>query len=259
MCPSTESPDATKTTGAPSSTRAPSFAGLGIRGSLLLGFGAMCAVIVLAAATALFSMAKVGEPIQLFVEDRLPTTIQTLRVARTVDALAAIGSPLATASSEKERREAFLQLDNATAALEAAMKGLAQTDAATHDIQRLAGLLTRNLDDLRLLVDQRIDLLKVKRAARERLLENLQAFKRSLIYRVRILQGDNEIIRRLIARPSPPMDRIVAMAQSSAQLLRRREPDHEPDRRGHPPQRLRPGRGPVATPQPRPSIRASAT
>ena len=179
----------------------------------------MCAVIVLAAATALFSMAKVGEPIRLFVEDQLPTTVQTLRVARTVDALAATGTPLATASSDNERQKAFLQVDNATAALQAAMNGLSPTDTAPHDIQRLAGLLTRNLEDLRLLVDQRIEALKVKRNARERLLANLQAFKRSLIYRVRILQGDNEIIRRLIARPSPPMDRIVAMAQSSSQLI----------------------------------------
>ena len=174
---------------------------------------------VLAAATALFSMAKVGEPIRQFVEDRLPTTVQSLRVARAVDALAATGSPLASASSDKEQRTAFLQLDSAKAALQAAMSGLVHTDAATHDIRRLAGLLTSNLDDLRTLVDQRIALLKVKRNARESLLVNLQTFKRSLIYRVRILQGDNEIIRRLIARPSPPMDRIVAMAQSSTQLI----------------------------------------
>ena len=179
----------------------------------------MCAVIVLAAATALFSMAKVGEPIRLFVEDRLPTTMQTLRVARAVDALAATGSPLATASTDRERESAFLLVDSATAALQAAMSGLVQTDAATHDIQRLARLLTRNLDDLGVLVDQRIAVLKAKRDEREHLLANLQAFKRSLIYRVRILQGDNDIIRRLIARPSPPMDRIIALAQSSTQLI----------------------------------------
>lgn len=196
-----------------------SLAGMGIRTSLLLGFGAMCTVMVVATSTALFSTAKVSESIGAILDERLPATVQTLGVARATDALAATGVPLASVTTDKGRRMAYQRVDNALGALRQSLSGLAATTTGTDEVRRLADELTENLRRLRTMVDQRIELVRARETGRERLLSNLQMFQRHLNYRVRILESDSEIIDQLLSRPSPPMARAIEIARRSAQFM----------------------------------------
>lgn len=195
-----------------------SFAGLGIRTSLLLGFGAMSAVMILATSVALFGTAKISESINVILDERLPATVETLRVTRATDALAASGVPLASVTTDAGRRIAFQRVDDALISLRQSLGSLADTTSGTDDVRRLAGELADNLRRLRDMVDQRIDLVRKRETGRERLLSNLQVFHQHLIYRVRILEGDNDVTGRLLARPSPPMDRVIELVRRSVQF-----------------------------------------
>ena len=192
-----------------------SFAGLSIRTSLLLGFGAMIAVMLLATAIAIISSTRVSQSLNVILDQRLPATVQILRVARAMDALVASGVQLASINTDSDRQNTFSRVDNALDALQRSLSGIS---SGTADIRRLANELTDNLHKLRNLANQRIDIELKKLSAREQLLSNLQAFQQQLIYRVRILEGDNDVIRLLLSRPSPPMDQIAEMALRSAHL-----------------------------------------
>lgn len=195
------------------------FVGPGIRGSLLLGFGAMCAVMVLATATAIFGTATVSESIGVILDRRLPATIHSLRVARATDALTAAGAPLASITTEAERRVAFERVDGAQELLRQALDRFGESAVGTNDIRLHADGLTENLVRLRRMVDQRVKTVRDLQMARQRLLTNLQSFKQQLTYRVRILESDGDVIGRLVARPSPPMDRIAEMVRTSIHLI----------------------------------------
>ena len=203
----------------PKEERRAYLAGISIRTSLLLGFGAMSGVMLLATSIAFFSTARVSESIRIILDERLPVMSQTLRVARATDALAATGIQLASVKTDVDRRNAFQRLDTAVNSLEQALVSLADTTTGADDVRNLANELIENLHVLTDMADQRIYLEQKHQDKRELLLSNLQGFKQHLTYRVRILEGDSDVIWRLLSRPSPPMERVVELMKNSSQQI----------------------------------------
>ena len=88
-----------------------SLTALNIRTSLLLGFGVMGAVILLAVVTVLVGTAKISESLDVILNDRLPGTVTTLRVARDADALVVTAVLLSSVTTDAERSIAFDRAD----------------------------------------------------------------------------------------------------------------------------------------------------
>lgn len=197
------------------------FARLGIRESFLFGFGIMCAFMMLVVTAALFTTARIGQSASSILDEQLPVTLEILRATRAVDAFAATGAALVSATTEDDRRTAFERADSAQAALEQTLNDLASADATAEaaEIHLLSEELTDNLLRLRDVVDGGIALVLAKDAARTRVVANLQAFQQQLTYRIRIMESDSDIIGLLMAQPVPPTDRVAAMAQNTAPLI----------------------------------------
>ncbi len=193
---------------------------LSIRSSLLLGFGALGGIMVLAVAASLLVSARVVTSVGDIVDSQLPTTVHTLRVARAADALVASGIPLAFLSTETERDFAFQQMENAQASLEMALTNLAQVQNGRARFPAdLTMELAENLNRLREKVDQRIALKRLQHQGRAQLLANLQSFQQRLAYRIRILEGDGDVVRRQLLLPEPPLARIGELAKEMTMLL----------------------------------------
>jgi len=196
------------------------FLRLGIRSSLLLGFGAMTGVVLLAVLGALYFSARVNSSVSEILHSQLPLTMGTYRVARAADALAASGLSLATLATEKERDVAFRQIGSAVHALESALEDLRRTGPAVR--QEPAGLfedLTRNLEKMQDIVDERIRLKGLQSEARKRLLSNQLAFQQQLAYRVRIIEGDGDVARRLLQKSPPPLEQVADVVAEMVHLL----------------------------------------
>ncbi|MGB5445017.1 MAG: diguanylate cyclase [Psychromonas sp.] len=192
-------------------------AGLSIKRSLLLGFAAMACVMILATLIALFSTTHVSNSMGVILEKRLPAMMQTLRVSKAVESLATTGIALQSASSDDDRQLALQRFTNAVTELEQALSGINSATTEMEDVRRLGAELTENLRRLHAMAEQRVDMALERQLGRERLFSNLQTFKQHLTYRVRIIEGDNDVIVRLLSRPSPPIDKIVEMSRRSAQ------------------------------------------
>jgi len=184
---------------------------ISIRNSLLLGFGAMSGVMLLATFIAFFSTARVSQSIRVILDERLPVMSQTLRVARATDALAATGISLASVNTDTDRRTAFQRFDRAVDSLQQSLDCLSDITTEADVVRVLGNQLIENLQILTNKADQRIALEQKYHKNRELLLSNLQGLKQHLTYRVRIIEGDSDVIGRLLSRPSPPMKRVVGM------------------------------------------------
>jgi len=195
-----------------------SISGLGIRTSLFLGFGAMSAVMVIATAIAIFSSAQIKESMSVILDQRLPVAVQTLRVVRAADALAATGVPLASVSTDADRKISFERVDMARNALYQSLTDLEGVATGMQEVRTLVGELTENLGKMQNIVDQRLEIERSSQLGRDRLLSNLQTFKQHLTYRVRILEGDCDVIGRLLSQPATPTDRVMEMVRKVASL-----------------------------------------
>ena len=195
-----------------------SLSGLGIRASLMLGFGAMGAVMLIAASVALFSTAQMSDSLGVILDHRLPVAVQTLRVARAADTLAATGVPLASVATDAERTVSFKRVDMARDALFQSLVDLERLTMGMEDVRALVGELTDNLGKMQAIVDQRLEIERNNQLGRERLLTNLQTFKQHLTHRVRILEGDSDVIGKLLSQPAPSMDRVTAMVLRTVSL-----------------------------------------
>lgn len=195
-----------------------SLSGLGIRASLILGFGAMSAVMVIAVSVALFSTTRMSESLNVILDRRLPVALQTLKVVRAADALAAAGGSLASAATTEGRTASFERAGKARDALFHSLTDLEKITTGLDDVRSLVGELTDNLGKMQVIVDQRLEIEQENHLGRERLLSILQTFKQHLTYRVRILEGDSDVIGKLLSQPVPPMDRITAMVRRTVRL-----------------------------------------
>lgn len=186
---------------------------LGIRASLLLGFGAMTGIMVLSILAALFFSSRVDTAVRGILESQLPITVHTFHVARAADALTASGLSVATLSSKADRDATFKRVNDAAEALDAALDDLKRTAGDVDMIPlKLLASLRANLQRLQDIVDGRILLQERQSVARRRLLTNLQTFQQHLAYRTRILEGDGDVISRLMSLPDPPTGEVAAIA-----------------------------------------------
>jgi diguanylate cyclase (GGDEF)-like protein len=195
-----------------------SLSGLGIRASLTLAFGAMSAVMLIAATVALYSTTRMSESLSVILDQRLPVAVQTLKVVRAADALAATGVPLASVATGADRTVSFERADTARAALFQALTDLERITAGLEEVRALVDELSENLGKMQAIVDQRLEIEQNSQVGRERLLSNLQTFKQHLTYRVRILEGDSDVIGKLLSQPVPPMDQVTAMVRRTVSL-----------------------------------------
>ncbi len=193
---------------------------LGIRSSLLLGFGAMTGIMVLSVLAAVYFYARVNAAISDILESQLPATVHTFEVARAADALASSGLSLATLSTTEARNAAFERVNRALESLNATLEDL-RPFAAGMDMTPLSLFadLDENLRRLQEIVDDRILLQGRQANARKHLLANLQDFQRLLTFRIRILEGDGDVISRLMAQPDPPVEKVANMSVQLAKLL----------------------------------------
>jgi len=192
---------------------------LGIRNSLWLGFGVMLAVMAIGATTVLLGVAQVSESVDAVLLQRLPSTMDTLRVARAAEALSGTGAALALVSNDTESRAAFARVDRDLAALREAFSGVKGQEADARELLSLTGELTANLERLRELVTRRIRLVEQQAAVRAWLLVNLQAFQQELAHRARIIQADSGVIQLLLAGSDPPFERIARIAGDMSRLV----------------------------------------
>ena len=178
----------------------------------------MSAVMLIATSMAIFSTTQIGESLNAILDKRLPVAVQTLRVVRAADALAAAGVPLASVATEADRKISFERVDMARNTLHRSLIDLEGVTTGMADVHALVDELTENLLKMQAIVDQKLEIEKNNELGRERLLSSLQTFKQHLTYRVRILEGDCDVVGRLLSRPAPPMDRILGMVRKSTRL-----------------------------------------
>ena len=207
-----------------SSSKQPSESGvflrLGIRSSLLLGFGTVIGVMALSILASLYLSAKFNTVVSDILASKLPATVHTFQVARAADDMAASGLSLSSLSTKKARDVAFKRIDRASATLEKALVDLKNSASNAEMIPTgLFAELEDNLRRLQLIVHERITIQDQQLEARKRLLSNLLILQRHLIYRTRILEGDGDVISRMMKRPKPPVDKVATMAVELAHLL----------------------------------------
>lgn len=193
---------------------------LGIRSSLLLGFGVVVSVMVLSIIAAVAFSVRVNNVVGDITTFKLPTTVQTFQVARSADALATSGLALATLSTKEARDISFHQINSSIESLTLAVGNLENIVINKEMIPlNLFAELEDNLRRLQIIVDARIKLREQQGDARKKLLSNLLILQRQLIYRVRILEGDGDVIKRLMARATPPVDKVATMSLQLTKLL----------------------------------------
>jgi|GEM_PF-4390742 len=193
---------------------------LGIRSSLLLGFGAVVCVMVLSLVAAVVLTIRMNNVVGDITALKLPATVHTLQVARAADALATSGLALTMLSTREARDISFNQINRSIESLELALSDLENNVIDKGLIPfNLFAELEDNLRRLQSIADQRIELRKQQVDARKRLLSNLLILQRHLIYRIRILEGDGDVIKRLMERTAPPVGKVAAMSEQLAQML----------------------------------------
>ncbi len=103
----------------------------------------MASVMMLATLIALFSGNQVSKSMDVILEQRLPAMLQTLRLAKAVDALAATGTSLQSVSSEADRQLAVQEFTDAVTEFEQSLNDIDSTATEMEDVRRSAAALTR--------------------------------------------------------------------------------------------------------------------
>jgi diguanylate cyclase (GGDEF)-like protein len=146
--------------------------------------------------------------------------VQTFQVARAADALATSGLALATLSTTEERDLSFHQINSSIESLNSALGNLENIVIDKEIIPlNLFAELEDNLRRLQVIVDERIKLREQQWDARKQLLSNLLILQHHLIYRVRILEGDGDVIKRLMERATPPVTKVATMSEQMSIML----------------------------------------
>ena len=195
--------------------------GLGIRRSFLVGIALMAGLMVFVVSAALINSERLTNDVNNILGERLPSTMNSFRTARTLDNLAASAFPLLNINNETEKQRAFSALDEIQAQLSPYLASMDDTNSSTSSrtILRLSNELNNNLDALRSLVEQRLEILNTRSRSRLTLSEAWQSMQRHLTYRIRILEADSDVITHLGNQPGFPMEDLNDMAINSARLV----------------------------------------
>ncbi len=192
---------------------------LGIRATLYLGLGAMLAVVVFVTLSALFATSRVGDSARDIVDVHLPETVETLRVARSADALLAAGSRVVMLVLEPHSGNIPENAREVIDTLASATRDFPLISPSLNHVPALTTQLSTNLKRLEVIARERLAHDGKRERLRERLLLNLQSFQEHLTHRTRLLQGDGDVLARLITGESPDVTRIAGIAQNITELL----------------------------------------
>lgn len=192
---------------------------LGIRGNFLFGFGIMGLVMAVSMVTAIFGTAQMSASIKKILSVQLPTTVEIIRVARATDSLVAASIPLASVTENAELVAAFKRVDDAQDLLHSALINLNHVAIDTDEIRTLTTKLVTNLQRLRAVTRERLSMVSSLNLLKQRLTENQQALLQHLAYRVRILDSDADILRKLLSQPNRSPERITEIVAATAPLL----------------------------------------
>ncbi|MDO9520246.1 MAG: diguanylate cyclase [Pseudohongiella sp.] len=193
----------------------------GIRASFIIGITVMVLLMLIVTATAIFTSASTTRGVNGIVQEQLPATLSSMRLARAGDALAASGDYLIAVRSTQERSNALARLDQAQQAMNQMLAELTGTVGPenTSQIARLSGEINHNLSNLSVMVDDRLALIEAQRAQRGELQSLLQALQQLATYRVRIVESDSAVMSALAQRPTVPLEQIGEIAARTAPLI----------------------------------------
>jgi len=194
-------------------------ASLGIRRSLLMGFGSMLIALLVSVTVTVIGTGQMSRSIRSIIATQLPETVAALAVARAADSLVAATAGLESVVDAGAQRQSFERLAAAQLALRTSLEELELSTSEGRRLLESSAKLSVILDELRELTGERIRLRSEIKDRQSALLENQQAFQKVLTYRVRILNSDGDILRQLLQRPDTPLPRIIELISSMAQLL----------------------------------------
>ena len=132
---------------------------LGLRGMLLLAFGAVAGLTVLASAVAFVSYDEVGRSLSGIAGENLPAMSASLRLAKGSAEIASVAPALLAANDEKERQTEIASLQADQRDLQEAIEALAAAPggaAATAPLRRAAAEMANNLAQLAATVERRL-------------------------------------------------------------------------------------------------------
>lgn len=195
--------------------------GLGIRRSFMVGIALMAGMMVFVVSATLINSERLSNDVNNILGERLPSTVNSFRTARALDNLATGAFSLLNISNETEKQRAFSALDEIQAQLSPYLASMDNTNSneSTRAILQLSNALNNNLDDLRTLVEERLDILNTRSRSRLALSEAWQSMQRHLTYRIRILEADSDVITYLGNQPGFPVEDLSDMAINSARLV----------------------------------------
>ncbi len=195
--------------------------GLGIRRSFLLGVALITGLMVFVVSAALINSERLSSDVNNILGERLPATMNSFRTARAVDDLATTALILFNINNEAEKQQAFSDLDEAQAQLTPYLELLSEyiDTESTQAIFKLSEELNLNLADLRNLVEERLQILALRRQSAQLLSDAWQSIQQHLTYRIRILEADSDVIAYLGSQPDFPAEDLQQMATQSARLV----------------------------------------
>src|SRR6516225_7479904 len=138
---------------------------LGLRGKLLLAFGTVAALTVLASAVAVVSYDQVGRSLSAITGENLPAMSASLRLAKSSAEIASAAPALLAAINKRERDTEIALLESDQRELATAPGGA----ATTAELRAAAAKMASNLAQLAMTVERRLSLRDERIASTERI------------------------------------------------------------------------------------------
>ena len=145
---------------------------LGLRGKLLLAFGTVAALTVLASAVAVVSYDQVGRSLSAITGENLPAMSASLRLAKSSAEIASAAPALLAAINKRERDTEIALLESDQRELQKAIDELATAPggaATTAELRAAAAKMASNLAQLAMTVERRLSLRDERIASTERI------------------------------------------------------------------------------------------
>ena len=137
----------------------------GLRGRLLLAFSAVSAFAVLGAGVAIYSFGSIDEALALITRERVPVAVKSQEVSRITERIAVAAPTLFASTSQSEIATALDRITRDSKALDELLnelRGAGVDSASLMALQVDVGRLRDNLDALKLLVDNQLEVREQK-------------------------------------------------------------------------------------------------
>ena len=179
--------------------------GIGVRGRLLVAFFGISAFVVLASAAAVYSFLTVGGVLDRITQQRMPSALNTLEIARQAEQIVAAAPSFLTVTTATQREQLSSEIAAEVEYLNGLVTGLktAEVDAsALEAIEAVVARLGENLRALDLLVANRITARERKRKLLSKLSSRTNAgAQRALYPGIRVMDAKFSQLRRAAANP----------------------------------------------------------